>query len=219
MNQFISFLTGQDENNKNKVEGFYRLSAVLEGKKLPFELYNELPRKLTIMGVIKNRKIIKNYLNFQTNIYQETYIERSLVTTVNEQNEFIQNYSMLLCLPPLCLSMFREYFILGTISFIGIITLPTIFSIAYYNEFLQKFQINSFYKLGRDTQDFVRYLNNEPLKFREQSYFDKFKNELTDIPLDKGEKLLSYVNSDKKEKLEVYDHVLDNLEKKRNKDV
>jgi hypothetical protein len=87
-----------------------------------------------------------------------------------------------------------------------------------YKRIPSKIQINSFYKLGRDSKDFIRYINNEELKFRDKSFFDRFViKELVDIPLEKDERYLTYANRDSYEKLDVYEKVLNNLENKRNK--
>jgi hypothetical protein len=144
MPEFLYWLFNKEKVNKDTINRFYRVCKLLEDKDLPSKLYDELPRKLSISKIIKNRKIIKNFINFQIMLYHETYVERSLASNLKDQYSFVLNNSGLIFYIIAFFAYKRGYIITSLISLIGIFITPHIAAICYTNEFLQKFKLIHF---------------------------------------------------------------------------
>ena len=50
-----------------------------EAHKLPYQLYNTIPENLSYWKLFKYRHAIKSYIDYQTNIYAKTFVERKIL--------------------------------------------------------------------------------------------------------------------------------------------
>ncbi len=139
-----------------------------ETEEVPFQLYNENPKKLSIWNQIINRTYIQNFIIYQYSLKAKTFVERKLLKTTktyccrNMVTYKLKNFT---------------FFFLMTTFFVGhpglkknilIFSLmgSLLFSDSYWwlknnRSILLNFQINSYFKLGRETKDFVCFIENQ----------------------------------------------------------
>ena len=207
-----------------------------EDEKVAFNLYPEIPKKLSLWKIFKNRKAIDNFINYQCNIYAPTYVERKILKEMRSDIHRLYTKQQAYYLVPLLVINF--YLFKGTIglsltflSWLYFTTHDTLGDIVFMfnsNSYLMKYQINIFYKLGRDTTDFVNYIkadkDEKVLKYnKNKEYYDKFfaKN-LYAIKIEPEDKLFNYLDSYGKvdfhqRMLEIYEKQREDKEKNKSK--
>lgn len=168
-----------------------------------FNIYPEIPKKLSLYKTFKYRKAIKNFIMFHYSIKASTFIERKILKETKSEVAYIydrQQYKYLipsLFITPFCFNsqiLFIPFcftlLITYTQSYIG-----NFLFFLNYNDILMKYQINKHYKLGRETADFVEFLNrdcaevNTSINKKFEKYFVK---DIWDMDF-KGEKLVDYL--------------------------
>ena len=176
-----------------------------------FDVYPEVPKKLSLWTCVKNRKAIENFIIYQYSIYAATFIERKVLKETKQDVCYSfrkQQYRYSIPLVFLSGVMVRS---LGALVFVS-----SLFLISYkydifgnlifllnMNDILMKYQINTYYKLGKETKDFVNYLEVD--KYQKiptfiangKDYYDKFfVEEIFDIKFEKDDKLVDYLNAE-----------------------
>jgi len=92
------------------------------------------------------------------------------------------------------------------------------FYIFFYNEFLMRFQINEYYKLGAQTKDFVEFLNGDVKsnktnkKYKYKSKFLNY-NSTCDFVFESDETICDYLKIP--DNVNLHDEILKKLEKNR----
>jgi hypothetical protein len=71
-----------------------------------------------------------------------------------------------------------------------------------YNDMLMRFQINQYYKLGRESSNFVNYINSnkdESFVFKDgknKNYFDKFfVEDIYEVKFEDGDRIVDYLKN------------------------
>jgi hypothetical protein len=176
-----------------------------------FDVYPEVPKKLSLWTCIKHRKAIENFILFQYSIYAATYVERKILKETKQDVCYSfrkQQYRFALPLIFLSGVMVRSlgglFFVYSLFFFAYKLDLiGNIIFLLNMNDILMKYQINMQYKLGRETKEFVNHLisdkidnnpsNNNSLK----NYYDKFFVEnIFDVKFEKEDKLVDYLKSE-----------------------
>ena len=198
-------------------------------------IYPEIPKKLNFLKILKYRKAIRNFIIYQQSIKAKTFVERKILKEGKSDLVYIYEKTQLTVFYSVSLFyilLFRNKISLG----IFLISSYLNFSRNYlgdflfmlnFNEILMKYQINPYYKLGRETKDFVNYLENN-LRFegeeiigkpsREKKYFDKFfVDDIFDLKFEPEHEFFDYL-ANTKSNCDFHQEYLKKLEKEtRNK--
>jgi hypothetical protein len=178
-------------------------------------VYPEIPKKLNFFKILKYRKAIRNFIIYQQSIKANTFVERKILK--ESKNDLVYIYEKTQLTVFYSVSLFHVLLFRNKIS-LGVLLISAYlnFSRNYlgdflfmlnFNEMLMKFQINPYYKLGRETKDFVNYLENN-LRFegaeiiskssREKKYFYKFfVNDIFDIKFEPEDIFFDYLANTK----------------------
>lgn len=176
-----------------------------------FNIYPDVPKKLSFRKCWKNRKAIQNFIIYQYSRYADSFVERKILkeTKVDVINIYEkQQYRYLISVAFLSGLPLR--------SFVGImfVTGITIFSYKYdtigniilffsLNDILMKYQINPYFNLGKETKEFFNYLeadrNDMNVNFdkRNKEYYDKFfVYDIYDLKFEKGDIIVDYLKAE-----------------------
>lgn len=139
-----------------------------ELEEVPFQVYNENPKKLSLKNQFKFYLPIQNFIIYQYSLKANTFLERKLLKTTkstccrNMITVQIKNFSF-------CFLM--TFFFVGHPGLIKhilafSIIATTLFSKPYWwfknnRNIMLNFQINSHFKLGRETKEFICFIEND----------------------------------------------------------
>lgn len=227
LSNIIRFSKNQNHNEYNirKLNQFtdelknFNFGKINEGV---FNLYNEIPEKLSLYKIFKYRNTIKNFIFYQCSIKYESYTERNILKEINKGMFDIygkKQYKFIGVL--LMIGFFLSKGVFGKISFFALIYINYKFDItgnisffANANELLMEMQINPHYKLGRETREFVQTLKESESEITNSKFKKYFEKNAFDIELSPGDTYYNY----RQENYTIYDyhkHLLQTLEKKR----
>jgi len=138
-----------------------------ENDNIPFDLYNENPKKISLINIIKFRNPIRNFIVYQYSIKAKTFVERKLL----KQTKLICCRNMnTFPLKTFTIILVSIFFLVGNPSLkrkLILLNLLSSFTLAeqYWwirnsKNIMLNFQINSFYKLGRETKEFIQFMEN-----------------------------------------------------------
>lgn len=154
-----------------------------ETEEVPFQLYNENPIKLSFWNQLKNRTFIQNFIVYQYSIKAKTFVERKLLkTTKSHCCRNMITYK---------LKNFTFFFLMSTFlvghpglkknillcSLLGI----WLFSDGYWwlrnnRNIMLNYQINSFFKLGKESKEFICFIENEGFGMLEENQQEHTEN-------------------------------------------
>lgn len=189
---------------KNNLNDEQALSASLN-------IYPEIPKKLSFTVLLKYRKAIQNFIVYQYSKYAETFVERKILKETKKDVFYIykkQQYRYLLAYFILSSLLIRSQygFLLVSCSFLFSYKFDTVGNILFLlnlNDLLMKYQINTFFNLGKETRDFVNYLENHrrenifEFMRNNKDYYDKFfVNDVFEVKLEKFDKIVDYLNAE-----------------------
>jgi hypothetical protein len=199
-----------------------------ENEETTFNLYDQLPKKISFFKLFKYRKPIQNFILYQYHLNANTFAEKKLLkevkTEVNllyEKDQFKYSSMIGLCSILLTRNIIGWFVLVFAYALSVNSVVGDLIFFKRSNDIMMKFQINSFYKLGRETKDFVRYLNDncdvKSLKYRkEKSYYDKFFVNFEDITFEKDDKLIDYLDpSCFNIKVNIHQELLETLKKQK----
>ncbi len=184
------------EYDENKVE------------KKSFQIYDEIPLKVDFLKLLKYHKAINNYIIYRYSIKAATFEERKILKESKRDIIYILNRRQYVYTFPFifltCL-YFQSYayfsFVLGIYclnnkyEFFGKALL-----LANYNEFLMKYQLGQNFKLGRETNEFVKFVNsNKQLEtvYKSKKYYEKFfVEDIFEIKFEKEDIIHEYLVND-----------------------
>lgn len=139
-----------------------------ENENIPFELYDELPKKIKLWTLIKYRTPIQNFIIYQYSINAKTFTERKILKTtksycLRNMNTFpFKNFTFFFLITNFLVGhpLLKKY--LNIINIFGSIYLSqTYWWLRNSRVIMLNFQINSFYKLGRESKEFIMFLENK----------------------------------------------------------
>jgi len=138
-----------------------------ENEEIPFELYNEIPKKLSFFNLLKFRVPIKNFIIYQYSLYAKTFVERKLLKTTksycckNMISYKFKNFTFFSILTIFLVGhpFLKKYLLL--LNFLGNAFLGDEYWWMKNNrEIMLNFQINNHFKLGRETKEFIKFVEN-----------------------------------------------------------
>lgn len=167
-----------------------------------YNIYPIHPRKLNFFRKFKFRKAIKNFIIYQYSIKARTYVERKILKESKSEVKYIYERQQHKHIIPFCLI---SPFLNPTIGIPILIAIIINYFKSYsgdfiffrnYNEILMKYQINTYYKLGSDTKEFIDYLNSDPKQINKNNQkFDKFfVDDIFDIEFEKEDEMIDYLS-------------------------
>jgi hypothetical protein len=172
-----------------------------------FRLYENIPIKVKLFKLIKYRKAISNFIQYQVSIKANTYVERKILRDTDLQLDHIMERKLhyFFIFPAVAMILSRSSFVKFSIFLITyhIMSegyLSNLFFMFHYNDILMNMQINSFYKLGRETSDMVKFLNNnrsieDSFYNKKQEYYNKFfVNEIHEVNYEPEDELFNYLD-------------------------
>jgi hypothetical protein len=176
-----------------------------------FNIYPEIPKKLSLRRCWKYRKAIQNFVIYQYSKYADTFVERKILKETKVDVIYIYNKQQYRYLFPFTLIsglILRSYYGVISIMCLSLISYKfdffgNIIFLFNLNDMLMRYQINTYFNLGKEAKEFVNYLeadrNEKIVKFenRNKEYFDKFfVDEILDIKFEKGERLVDYLKAE-----------------------
>lgn len=190
-----------------------------------FNLYDDIPKKISLIKLIKYKKAIVNFIIYQYHLKANTFIERKILKEVKTEVNLIYThkawrYNTLTYLLGLAtIRTFIGKMILLTFLTVNLITpesIPDLILLCNSNNILMKYQINSYYKLGRETKDFVDYLNSAKdetqLQYkRDKDYYEKFFNNFEEIKFEREDVLYDYLKPTKSTNF--YEEIVNSMQK------
>jgi hypothetical protein len=189
------------ENNANDENA---LSASLN-------IYPEIPKKLSFLVCLKYRKAIQNFIIYQYSKYAETFVERKILKETKKDVFYIYKkqqlrYLMAFYIISSLLMRSANGFLLVSCSVLFSYKFDTLGNFIFLlnlNDLLMKYQINTFYILGKETRDFVNYIenqrkeNNFEFMRNNKDYYDKFfVNDVYEVKFEKNDKIVDYLKAE-----------------------
>ena len=158
--------------NKLRINSFYNDQSLLkasEQKEFPFKLYEEIPKKLSTIFIWRNRKYLQNFIVYKYSTWADTFVERRILKETKREciNYKYKASYYLICGLITFMILMRRSTILNLFAILTSYQLSNtsfISDLKFYlnlNNHLMKFQINEKYQLGRDTRQFIKYLQNK----------------------------------------------------------
>jgi hypothetical protein len=209
----------------DKVNSFYNDQVILkaeEQKEFPHKIYDKIPEKLSLYFVWRNRKYLQNFVIYNYSIWADTFVERRILKDVKSEcikyKDNTVKYTFFTLLGSLIIMRKNIYFNLLAL-FIVYQSLHSYFlaDIMFYknlNNILMKFQINEKYRLGKETREFIKFLNDRAWLNEEGklSRYNKFiENDIFKIHL--HEKYFDYLTPAKE--FDFHEELTKKLERKR----
>jgi hypothetical protein len=185
-----------------------------------FNLYPEIPNKLNFWKLVKFRKAIKHFIIYQHSLKAPTFAERKILKEAKNDVVYIYEktqHNIIWCLSIFAILLFRNKFTAGLITISSYLNynhnyLGDFLFMLNSNELLMKYQINQYYKLGKETYEFIKFLegtynegtNINPKQIhnkhpkRDIKYYEKFfVNDIYDLKFEKDDELIDYLCSPK----------------------
>jgi hypothetical protein len=199
LSMYKIFVFNERINEKHALK--YNLSDKISEN--DFKIYPDIPKKLSFFRMMKFRKAIKNFITYQYSKNANTFVERKILKEAKSDVYYIFRKQQIPYLIVGFLAMFitRSPFIILPCLSIYCLDIPGEAMLLFnLNDLLMKYQINKFYRLGRETNDFINYLNNyknsDNIVFQEKNknYYDKFfvKN-IMDVKFEKEDNIVDYL--------------------------
>lgn len=176
-----------------------------------FDLYPEIPKKIKFWFLMKNKAAIYNFIVYQQSIKGKSFVERKILKESKADLIYLYKktqYNIFFSFSCVMLLFLRSSITLGFLLIFGLMnnefnTLGNMIFMKDYNDFLMKFQINKYYKLGKESSDFVDYLNSnyneKVLKYNNKEYYDKFfVKSIIDVKFEKDDEIIDYLNINNK---------------------
>lgn len=173
-----------------------------------FNLYPEIPNKLNFWKLVKFRKAIKHFIIYQQSLKAPTFAERKLLKESKNDVVYMYEktqYRIIFYMSLFAILLFRNKFTLGIIIVSSYLNYNHNFMGDFLfclnsNELLMKYQINNCYKLGKETQDFIRFLEGsfsegeDTKNIRGTKYYTKFfVEDFYDLKFEKDDELFDYL--------------------------
>ena len=176
-----------------------------------FDVYPEVPKKLSIWTCIKNRKAIENFIVYQYSIYAASFVERKILKETKQDVCYIfrkQQYRSglpLIFLSGVVVRSLGGLFLVCSLFFFTykLDIIGNIIFLSNMNDILMKYQISTHYKLGRETKEFLNHItdyknsHNQIYDSSRKYYYDKFfVDNIFDVKFEKEDKLVDYLKAE-----------------------